>query len=203
MKHVSVVLAALLLGVGVLVGILGLGAQSASAAPEGGFERVQTTALVEGELDGSVAFSVEADRVVKQPPKNPGSAVSWTIEVAVDGIGEFEDEGPTAGLNINFTTGRATLNTNLEGCGVVDVTWEASGEEFRSDNFFANGEGGEVRVVESVKLTAVSGTVCGLTIATVEEDTTLIIVEAGYCRGFGEEEDCGDLTDEVPSAPEL
>ncbi|MCH7654812.1 MAG: hypothetical protein IIC95_02365 [Chloroflexi bacterium] len=85
---------------------------------------------------------------------------------------------------------------------MVDVAWEASGAEFRTDESFADGDGGEVRVVESVKLTNVSGTVCGEAIDTVEDESAVMIVEEGYCRGFSEE-DCEVFGDDVPSAPEL
>ena len=200
MKHVSVVLAVLLLGVAVLVGILGLGAPSASAAPEGGFDLVQTAAFAKGTTIGSIGFLLDVDRTVKQPPTDLGSAASWTIEIEFGGD-FFEDEGPTVGLDINFNTGRATLNTDLEGCGEVDVTWEASGEEFRSDNTFADGEGVEVRVVKSVKLTDVSGTVCDVAIDTVEENAQ-IIVESFYCRGDLTKQECKDLRNDIPSAPE-
>ena len=200
MKRVSVVRAAMLLGVAVLVGMLGFGAQSASGAPEGGFDRVQTTAFAEGTA-GSIDFVVTVDRTIKHQT-DPVSAVGWGIEVEFDGE-EFETGGKTAraDFDIKFSQGWATVETDLEGCGEVEVTWEASGEEFRSDNTWIEGEGVEVRVVESVKLTDVEGTVCDEEIDTVEENAQ-IIVEAGYCRGDLTKRECKDLGDDVPSAPE-
>ena len=206
MKHVSVVRAALVLGVGVLVGILGLGAISASGAPEGGFDLVQTAAVVHGTTEDGTDFTVELQRTVKR-----GNAVGWGIGVEFDGEDEFEDfefddDAPPASVSVNFNTGRATVKTKVDGCK-LNVTWEASGEEFRSDNSHDDGEGTEVAVVKSVKLTDVSGKVCGEEFDTdTVEDSAQIIVEAFYCRGKvgGEltKQECKVLRENIPSAPE-
>ena len=103
MKRVSVVRAAMLLGVAVLVGMLGFGAQSASGAPEGGFDRVQTTAFAEGTTEEGTDFVVTVDRTIKHQAE-PVSAVGWSIEVEFDGE-EFETGGKTARADSGTGTG--------------------------------------------------------------------------------------------------
>ena len=208
MKHVSVVLAALLLGVGVLVGIVSLGAQSASAAPEGGFDVAQTAAFAEGTTEKGTDFVLELDRTVKPRLQNPGSGVGWGISLELDGEEEFDAEVPPASFNINFNTGRATVNTEVDGCR-LKVEWEALGQEFfRSDNTFTDEESevspekGEVRFVLSVKSADVSGKVCGEKIDEDEDTAAQLTLETRYCRGFSDDR-CKDFkNDGVPSEPE-
>ena len=137
--------------------------------------------------------------------------MAWAIGVEFDGEDEFEDfefddDAPPASFSVNFDTGRATVKTNVDGCK-LNVTWKASGEEFRSDNSHDDGEGTEVGVVKSVKLTDVSGKVCGEEFDTnTGADNAQIIVDTFYCRGEvgGEltKKECKVLRENIPSAPE-
>ena len=171
----------------------GVPSQAALAASEGNFDRVQITAFAEGMTTDFRFFEIDADRTNLRSPQNGGGAVSWNVGVSVEGLGDFETGGPNVGLHINFKSGRASLNANIDGCGVVDVMWEATGKEFRFDNSFIDGLGGDIHGIHDIKITDASGTVCDLTIGTA--DNSSINEEKGSCKGFSEQE-CEDIGDE-------
>lgn len=171
----------------------GAPSQTALASSEGNFDRVQITAVAEGMTTDSRFFEIDADRTNKRSRQNGGGAVSWSVGVSVDGVGNFATEGPNVGLHINISAGRATLNTTIEGCGVVAIEWKITGKEFRFDNSFVDGLGGDIHGIDHVKIADASGTVCGLTIGTV--DNAFISEEKGRCQGFSDVE-CDDIADE-------
>lgn len=202
-KYLVALIGVPLIGLALAVGlhVADLTAQPAFAASEGGFDTTQITASAAGETTDFRTFELDISRRLELPNSNGKASLEWEIEVFVDGIGEFDGSVSPSDIRININTGHASVDTVIIGCGAVNVTWKATGEEFRNDNSFKDGLGGDVRTVQHFKLTDdVTGTMCGKTIGTLDDTDTAISQVHEKCRGFSEAE-CDFFLDEFENFP--